>query len=111
MKPFFHGHGLFRYVDGINPCPFSHISVDNTNPLEPNLAYSLWVQQDQLIMSTLIASLSIDMLTLVVDLPISCAIWTTLETTIAFPFDIRIMEIHIKPHDLEQKDDSISIYF
>lgn len=57
MKPFLYGQGLFGYLDGSIPCPPVEITIDVSHPPLSNLAYAAWIQQDQLIVSTLISSL------------------------------------------------------
>jgi hypothetical protein len=54
----------------------------------------MWVQHDQLLISTLIASLFAELLSLIIDYTISHAIWTALASTLASPFATRIMSMH-----------------
>jgi len=61
-------------------------------------------------MSALLSSLSVEVLHLVVDSNTSHDIWTTLETTPASLSNSRIMQLHNSFQDLQQADDSASIY-
>jgi hypothetical protein len=61
-------------------------------------------------MSALLSSLSVEVLHLVVDSNASHDIWTTLETTPASLSNSRIMQLHSSFQDLQQADDSASIY-
>lgn len=61
-------------------------------------------------MSTLIASLSTSILTLVGHLPTSRATWTLLKKAFSCSSNTRIMEIHMKLHNVEQRDDLILVY-
>jgi hypothetical protein len=61
-------------------------------------------------MSALLSFLSVEVLHLVVDCNTSHAIWKTLETTLASPSNYRIMQLHGSFQDLQQNDDSASIY-
>lgn len=57
LLPFLRGKNLQCFIDGSNPCPPSHISVEELNSTLLNPSYISWIQQDQLIMSLLISSL------------------------------------------------------
>jgi hypothetical protein len=110
MKPFLLGQGVFPFVDGSLPCPPSHvISVDTSLPTI-NASYLSWKQQDHLLMSALLSSLSMEVLHLVVDCNTSHDIWTTLETALASPSISRIMELHGSFQELRQNDESVSTY-
>jgi hypothetical protein len=110
MKPFLLGQGIFPFVDGSLPCPPSHlISVDTSLPTV-NASYLSWKQQDHLIISALLSSLSMKVLHLVVDCNTSHDIWTTLETALASPSNSRIMQLHGSFQELRQNDESVSTY-
>jgi hypothetical protein len=110
MKPFLLGQGVYSFVDGTSPCPPSHLAATETSTFSVNPAYLSWKQQDHLIMSALLSSLSVEVLHLVVDCNTSHAIWTTLEIALASPSNSRIMQLHGSFQDLRQNDDSASIY-
>jgi len=100
MKPFLLGQGVFPFVNGSLPCPPSHvISVDTSLPTV-NASYLSWKQQDHLLMSALLSSLSMEVLHLVVDCNTSHDIWTTLETT----------QLHGSFQELRKNDESVSTY-
>jgi len=52
----FIGYDLLRYIDGSKPCPPKTLTTNNI--VTPNVAYNIWVCQDQLIVNALIGSLS-----------------------------------------------------
>jgi len=106
----FLGQSVYSFVDGTSLCPPSHMASTATSALSVNLAYLSWKQQDHLIMSALLSSVSVEVLHLVVDSNTSHDIWTTLETTLASPSNSRIMQLHDPFQDLQQTDDSVSIY-
>lgn len=54
LVPYLRGQRLFKYVDG--SCPPPKLLLDKTTT--PNLEFEIWLQQDQLVMSALISSLS-----------------------------------------------------
>ena len=94
MKPFLLGQGVYSFVDGTSPCPPSHLASAETSTLSINPAYLSWEQQDHLIMSALLSSLSVEVLHLVVDCNTSHAIWTMLKTAFASPSNFRIIQLH-----------------
>ena len=110
MKPFLLGQGVYSFVDGTSPCPPSHLISTTTSLPSVNPSYLLWTQQDHLIMSALLSSLSTEVLHLVVDCKTSQEIWTTLETALASPSNSRIMQLHGAFQELRQHDDSASTY-
>jgi len=99
----------FGFVEGSKLCPLSHVIVENTSLPQPNSTYVLWVRQDQLLRSTLISSLSPQVLYLIVDCTTSRSIWLTLENALASP-STRIMTIHIALQELRQHDESVTAY-
>jgi hypothetical protein len=105
MKPYLLGQGVFHFVDCSVPCPPSHIfdsfagSSSTTSP-----SFLRWKQQDQLILSASLSSLSVDVLHLVVDCSTSHCVWRTLEKAFASPSYSRIMQLHGSFQDLRQGD-------
>jgi len=110
MKPFLLGQCVYSFVDGTSPCPPSHLVSAVTSTLSVNPAYLSWKQQDHLIMSALLSSLSVEVLHLVVDCNTSHDIWTTLEIALASPSNSMIMQLHGSFQDLRQNDNSANIY-
>ncbi|GAA0153962.1 hypothetical protein LIER_37777 [Lithospermum erythrorhizon] len=84
MEPFLRGQRIYGYVDGTLTCPPSHISLPNCE-FFLNPAHDVWIQQDQLIMSFLISSLSEETIPLAVGKQSSRAIWVALKTALANP--------------------------
>ena len=74
MKPFLLGQGVYSFIDGTSPCPPCHLPSAETSTLSVNPAYLSWKQQDHLIMSAFLSSLSVEVLHLVVDCNTSHAI-------------------------------------
>jgi hypothetical protein len=101
MKPYLLGQGVFHFVDGLVPCPPSHIfdsSAGSSSIINPS--FLRWKQQDQLILSALLSSLSMDVLHLVVDCSTSHCVWHTLEKALASPLNARIIQLHGSFQDL-----------
>ena len=107
---------MFSFVNGSHSCPSlldlsSHSTVASTNINSgPSQAFLTWKQQDQLILNTLLSSLSIDVLHLVVDCPTSASVWSTLECSLASSSNSRIMQLHGSLQNLYQDDDTITLY-
>jgi hypothetical protein len=111
MKPYLLSQGVFHFVDGLVSCPPSHIFDSSAgSSFTISLSFLLWKQQDQLILSALLSSLSVDVLHLVVDYSTSHCVWRTLEKALASPSNSRIMQLHGSFQDLRQGDSLVSIY-
>jgi hypothetical protein len=67
MKSFLLGQGVYSFVDGTSTCPPSHLESAVVSSSSVNPAYLTWKQQDHLIMSALLSSLSVEVLHLVMD--------------------------------------------
>jgi len=111
MKPYLLGQGVFHFVDGSMSCPSSYIfdsSAGSSSTVIPSFLH--WKQHDQLILSALLSSLSVDVLHLVVDCSTSHCVWRILEKTLASPSNSRIMQLHGSFQDFRQGDSSVTLY-
>jgi len=79
MLPYLLGQGVFGFVDGSNTCPSTHVLAHDGISLQVNPLFQTWKQQDHLILSALLSSLSMEVLHLVVGCQSSCSAWGTLE--------------------------------
>lgn len=85
VKPFLVGHNLWRFIDRSYPCPSitlldpASMSTNDKPATIPNPAYLPWYQADQSLVSQLRATLTKPVLSQVVGLAISHAIWECLE--------------------------------
>ena len=111
MKPYLLSQGVFCFVDGSMSCPPSHVfySSDGSS-LAINPSFLHWKQYDQLILNTLLPSLSINVLHLMVECQTSSCIWRTLEKMLASPSNSRIIQLHGSFQDLRQCDASVAQY-
>jgi len=81
--PYFRGHDVFGYID--STIPISPQEIDALHPstcarikiLDPH--YIQWLYQDSLILATINASLTEDVLTQIMSYTISHEVWLTLE--------------------------------
>ena len=94
IKPYLLGQGVYAFADESYPCPALYVTVTDiaTPGIDP--FFLSWKQQDQLIMSALLSSLSTEILHLVVDCDTSHSIWKTLKKSFASPSHSRIMQLH-----------------
>ncbi|KAK0592343.1 hypothetical protein LWI29_017514 [Acer saccharum] len=59
LQPFLIGHGLYKFVDGTAPAPSATtVAAADTDTPTPNPAYLSWFQQDQLVVSYMVATLT-----------------------------------------------------
>ena len=97
LVPYFKGQDLFGYLDGSIPKLLKIISVTNsetaTTSERLNPAYSHWIRQDNLILSTLMTSLSEPILAQVVNYTTSMAVWNALDDTFSSRSRARILQI------------------
>jgi len=94
MKSYLLGQGVFSFVDGSNSCPSPHVLAADDTSLQVNEFFVRWKQQDQLILSALLSSLSMEVLHLVVDCQTSSAVWSTLKQALASTSNSHIMQRH-----------------
>jgi hypothetical protein len=100
--------GVFGFVDGSNTCPPSHVLAGDGISLQVNPLFLRWKQQDQLILSVLLSSLSMEVLHLVVGCQSSYSVWRTLKRALASTSNSRIMQLHSSLQDLRQDDESVT---
>ena len=108
MKPYFLGQGAFGFVDGSNSCPSPYVLAADGTSFRVNQLVLHWKQQDQIILSSLFSSLSMEVLHLVVDCQTSYSVWRTLEQALASTSNSRIMQPHDSLQDLRQGDESVT---
>lgn len=98
MVPYFRGQDLFGYLDGTISTPPKTISVSQPESHVisdiPNPAYSHWMRQDNLILSTLMSSLTEGVLAQVVNHTTSFAVWRALDETFSSRSRAKIVQIH-----------------
>jgi len=76
MKPYLLGQSVFHFVNGSMSCPPSHVFYNfDSSSSAINPFFLRWKQHDQLILSALLSSLSMDVLHFVVDCQTSSCVW------------------------------------
>ena len=115
IVPFLERHNFYGYVTGDSPCPpefvppFSSMSLSAVKIKNPE--YLNWYQQDKLIMSALISSLSENLLAHVFGLKTSREVWVTLEKMFASQSKARVLQNRLQLTSLKKGALSIADYF
>lgn len=87
LVPYLRGHRLCKYVDGSYLSP--KLEVED---FTPNLAYDIWLQHDQLVISTpLISSIFEPLIAEVIGCQTTRAMWLSLESTFTFVSQARLI--------------------
>ncbi|KAJ0975732.1 hypothetical protein J5N97_017697 [Dioscorea zingiberensis] len=104
------GYDLLGYVDGTLPClPTTILGSDSASPI-PNPDFALWIRQDQLLLNTIIGSVSPNLVPYIASSSSTHAAWLTLEKTYASPSCGRIMELCGRLANLSQGTQTITAY-
>ncbi|KAH9740738.1 retrovirus-related pol polyprotein from transposon RE2 [Citrus sinensis] len=113
------GNGLESYIDGSKICPTQYLfsesriaSSSNTEAqAQENPEYGAWKRQDQLLLSWIMSSISVDILSLVVNSQTSFELWKSLEKQ--FGFESMAKKVHLKMllNNLRKGSLSMTEYF
>ena len=115
MTSYLEGQKFFGYADGSIACPQKFIlaptmsSSGVTEILNPE--YSVWYQQDKVILSSILSILSEAILAHVVGLKTSYDVWSTLEKMFSFQSKARIMQTRYQLATLKKGALSVADYF
>ncbi|XP_019173881.1 PREDICTED: uncharacterized protein LOC109169453 [Ipomoea nil] len=117
--PFLRGQGLLGYIDGSHVCPPEFLTAttqaagSSTTVVassEINPEHAAWVQQDQLIMSLLISSLSDEVMPLAVVRETSREVWLSINDSLASSTRARCLNLLGQFQTLRQGNMSASEY-
>jgi hypothetical protein len=108
MKSYLLGQWVFGFVDGSNSCPPLHVFAVDGISLQVNYSFLRWKQQNQLILSALLSSLSMDVLHLVANCQTLSSVWHTLEQALVSLSNSCIMQLHGSFQDLRQDNESVT---
>uniref|UniRef100_A0A0A9GRB5 Retrovirus-related Pol polyprotein from transposon TNT 1-94-like beta-barrel domain-containing protein n=1 Tax=Arundo donax TaxID=35708 RepID=A0A0A9GRB5_ARUDO len=115
LLPYLTGQGLLRYVDGSIPRPIQTIIVtpedSGRRSIIVNLEFTTWYHQDHLVLSTILSSLTEEVLGSVVGLLTSRDVWCHLEKMFTSTSRAWIMQICMQLTTIQKKDMSIADYF
>lgn len=115
MVPYLEGHNVYGFVNGEISSPPRSITT-SSNPttstaMVANPAYSSWYQQDKIVLTALISSLSDNILVHVAGLLTSRDVWVTLEKMFASQSKARTMQTRLQLATLKKGSMSISDFF
>jgi len=103
--PMICGCGLNHYIDGSEPAPPRVLDGDKPNP-----AYKVWVRQDQLVLSWIVASVSESILPQLVGAETARAAWDKLVAAYAGGSKPLIRELKAQLHNLRRDNATIESY-
>ncbi|KAF5451549.1 hypothetical protein F2P56_026649 [Juglans regia] len=113
--PYLHGQELFHFVDGSTPppSPFKSVSPSpSTSPLpQTSLEYLQWRRTDQLLLSTLLSSLTESILAQVISSRTSRDLWVTLEGMFTSQSQAKIFQIRHQLTNLKKGSLSVADYY
>lgn len=111
LLPIFRGHGLIGYINGTTPCPpKTSAEPASTGKLVPNLAYTDWEKQDQLLLSCLIASVTESVRSKIMGLNTSKDVWTALEKHFSSRSRARFLQLRLQLQTIKKGTLSITEY-
>ncbi|GAV62079.1 UBN2_3 domain-containing protein [Cephalotus follicularis] len=99
------GYDLLSFVDGTTQPPMK--TLDDGSP---NLAYTAWQKQDQLLLSWLFSSLTESIYAQVVGLDTSRSVWKFLNSAFASQSQACIMQLRLSLHTLNKGADVMVTY-
>ena len=102
------GYDLMGFVDGSKPCPSPSITTINGNNL--NLDYSLWIWQDQLILSVIAGSILPNLVSFIASTCTSREAWNILANNYTKPFQGWLTQLKKDLHFLTKGTQSIIDY-
>jgi hypothetical protein len=116
LLPYLQGHDVYGYIDGSVPPPPKLVSSastsnDGLSPLAPNPDYKRWFQQDQLLLSTILSSLTENVLAQMIGYSISREVWMALERMYTSQSRARTLQMRTHLATLRKGNASISEYF
>lgn len=115
LLPYLQGHDVYRYIDGSIPPPPKLISTSSTSTgtstRVPNLDHKCWFQQDQLLLSTILSSLTDNVLVQMVGYTTSREVWMALERMHTSKSRARTLQIRTHLATLRKGNASVSEYF
>lgn len=119
ILPYLRSQGLLGYIDGSIPQPSQTIySTEEGKEGEPhhhrlivNPEYTVWYVQDQFVLSGITASVTEEVLGLLVGVTTSRGAWRELEKTFAASSRARIMQIRMQLATTQKKDATMADYY
>lgn len=113
VTPVLRAHRLFGYVDGSIPAPPMEC-IEGTGAAArriANPAFLTWYTQDQLVLSSLVASMSEDMLGQMTQHTSSAAVWTALHAMFSSQNRAQLMQVRYQLSNAKKADMTAAAYF
>ncbi|KAK0580027.1 hypothetical protein LWI29_035292 [Acer saccharum] len=110
LRPFLIGHGLYQYVDDTLPTPPPTLPAADGASADPNPAYLHWFQQDQLVVSYLVATMTEPMLSLIVGKSTALEMWLCLKDSFSQHSVANAANTRFQLMDMTKCTKSISAY-
>lgn len=105
--PYLRHHNLFRYIDGLIPTP----QLFDDSLTKQQALFTTWKQQDQVLMSILISSLSENLIAHVLEATSSHEVWEILEELFSAKTQARTMQVHFQLATLKKGSETIAKYY
>lgn len=115
MVTYLKGQNAYGFVEGtILPLPQiipNRTPSDNCLATMANPAFLTWLQQDQMILSTLVFIISESLISQVIGYSTSSEVWNALERMYSSQSRARIMQVHYQLATLKKEGSSVTEYF
>ncbi|XP_010496264.1 PREDICTED: uncharacterized protein LOC104773372 [Camelina sativa] len=108
VKALLAGYGLAGYLDGSVVAPASTVTTNGATTVNPE--YTLWERQDQLIYSSLLGAISVEVQPILSQTSTSVGIWTLLSSTYARPSWGHIKQLREQIHTWKKGSRSVDEY-
>ncbi|KAF3781803.1 hypothetical protein EJ110_NYTH35915 [Nymphaea thermarum] len=109
--PLLYSSDLLGFTDGSKPCPNQYITSNDGKSQSINPEYVLWMKQDQLLLSSIISSLSETVLAQALGLKTSYEVWNALKRSYAAHSRSRIMQLKEQLQGLRKSNLTMDDYF
>jgi hypothetical protein len=108
-----HRHQLFDYVDGSIKAPAKTITEGSGDSAvqDANPKYTRWYAQDQLVLSSLMASMNDDMLDQMTQYSTAEAVWSALHTMFSSQNRAQIMQVCYQLSNAKKAGMTATVYF
>jgi hypothetical protein len=112
ILPYLRSQRLIGYVTGAIPCPSTTLpTADKTTLPVLNPAYEQWYEQDQVKLSALLSSLSLEVMSQCLFLKTSKQVWDKLDSPYAVQSQATAMQMRMQLATIKKHDLSASDYF
>uniref|UniRef100_A0A2N9FSQ2 Uncharacterized protein n=1 Tax=Fagus sylvatica TaxID=28930 RepID=A0A2N9FSQ2_FAGSY len=112
ITPYINGNKILHHIDGTSLPPPQYLPSSTSPPiLVPNPDYLSWFEIDQLLLSILISTISDTLISTIVGLTSSRAVWTTLEKMFSSQSRARLMHTRYQLVTLKKGNLSITDFY